>query len=250
MNKNQRYYAFLALTNNEDFVNEVRVLRSAQSLQDNDFPKNGFSSSEAADEFILLQDKALRDGAIDSTEHPLWRIEKELILLMKKYGLDTQNDKYLVETAKHYFYLNEVVYYRDKFRLTFNRVKKEVSLILTQETTRDDIEDNLATIIKYKQKMLGKTSRKSEIFQFDQHLAFYKHYLLIKHKHSDFSDYQIIQLLFDLINKNKIKSLPASSFAGLDDQRKAYEVIRDFQKTFDKIQLLSSRDLSQKIDTD
>lgn len=167
MNKNQRYYAFLALTHNQDFVEEVKKLRKAQSFQNNTFPAEGFSNPADADAFIKTQHQQIMDKKLLVDDHPFWVVEKEIVKLMKKFGLDAADDKLLPKIAKRYFYLNQVVIYRDKFRMTYDRQNQEVHLILKQETNKSDLKNNLDMIFEYKDEMLGVSNRKSEIFYFE-----------------------------------------------------------------------------------
>ncbi len=160
-----------------------RTLRTAQIYNQHVFPKNGFDNPKDDDAFVIAQNDALQKGILKLSEHPLWTLEKDPISLMNKYGLKSEDDKFLFETAKYYCYLNKVMLFWDRFRLTFDRKSQEVSIILGKEATRDDIENSLSTIFTYKKKILGKGARKSEVFQFDQHLAFYKAFLLMK-KHN------------------------------------------------------------------
>lgn len=249
MNSNQRYYAFLALTSNQDFVEEIQQLRKDQSFSDYDFPLDGFENPADADAFVMAQNKAVQAGKLVVNKHPLWKLEQDLVMLMGKYGLQAKNDKHLYEIAKHYFYLNTVMLSRDRFKLTFDRRNQEVHIILKQESIKSDVKDNLDMIFDYKEKILGKKGRKSEIFYFEEQLAFYKLFLRLKQQNPELTNYKIIKIIFDLIHKDKIANLPKANFIALDDERRAYQVIESFEEAYSDLKLLSSLEESSVIET-
>lgn len=249
MNSNQRYYAFLALTSNQDFVEEIQQLRKDQSFSDYDFPIDGFENPADADAFVLAQKKALQDRKLLVNKHPLWKLEQDLVMLMEKYGLQAKDDKHLYEIARHYFYLNTVMLSRDRFKLNFDRKNHEVHIILKQESTKSDVKDNLDMIFDYKDKILGKKGRKSEIFYFEEQLAFYKLFLRLKQQNPELTNYKIIKIILDLIRNDKNANLPKVNLLALDDERRAYQVIESFEEAYSDLKLLSSLEESSVIET-
>lgn len=239
MNKNQRYYVFLALVSNQDFVNKVKQLRISQSFQDHAFPEGGFLKPEDADNFIKEQDEAVQKKKLIVLEHPFWSAEKSLAALMKQFGLQIEKDEHLRQMAIRYFYLNSVDLHRDRLKLSFSPTNEnEVTITLFRDTTRADLEHNITMILDFKREMLGSQSKKQAVPKFERDLIFYKLYLTQKKLNPCLSDYQAIDAVYEEISKMPEDEKPDLIFSTLFDQRNAERLVKRFNKMLGSLKLI------------
>lgn len=240
MNSNQRYYAFLALTSNQDFVEEIQQLRKVQSFANYNFPLDGFENPADADAFVLAQNKAVQDGKLAVNEHPLWTLEKKLIGLLEEYSLSVGNDKHIYETAKTFFFLNEVYLIRDHIKLFFDHTggRDEITVSVYKDTKRADLEKNITAILSFRDKFLGKTNRKQPTPQFIRDLAFYKIYLKQRNKNPNSSIDELIKHVYEEIGEMSEKDNP-DRFTALLDIANARRLIKKYEKNFGTLRLLS-----------
>lgn len=239
MNKNQRYYAFLALVSNQDFVNEVKQLRISQSFQDHVFPENGFLKPEDADGFIKAQDEAIQKKKLIVFEHPFWSAEKNLVALIEQFGLQIGKDEHLRQMAIRYFYLNSIDLLRDRLKLSFSpKNRNEITITLFRDTTRADLERNITMILDFKREMLGAQSKKQAVPKFERDLIFYKLYLTQKKLNTSLSDYQAIDAVYEEISKMPEDENPDLLFSALFDQRNAERLVKRFNKMLGSLKLI------------
>ncbi len=240
MNSSQRYYAFLALTSNQDFVEEIRQLRKSQSFLNYNFPVDGFENPADADAFVLAQHKAIQDGKLVVSEHPLWRLEQNLTTLLEQYGLPVNNDKNLYETAKTFFFLNEVYLVRDHIKLFFNHTgsRDEITVSVYKDTKRADLEKNITAILSFRDKFLGKTNRKQSTPQFMRDLVFYKIYLRQRNKNPNSSIDELIKYVYEEIGELPEEENP-DMFTALLDIANARRLIKKYNRDFGTLRLLS-----------